>query len=142
MTESLTRYGSKKKIVDLYHLVVPGRLPSLNELLKVPKGDKFRASRLKKEAEKKITWCIKQQLRDVQIQGRVILHYTWYEPNRRRDLDNIASAHKFVQDALVTAGVLQGDGWRHVSGFRDTFRVDKDNPRVEITIVIDGGHYE
>jgi|SRR5690554_3723353 len=120
-------------------LTIPGRLPGLNQMLKVPRGDRFRAARLKREAETKIAWCIKQQLPGVQIQDKVTLHYTWYEPNRRRDLDNIASAHKFVQDALVTSGVLQGDGWRHVAGFSDSFEVDKTYPRVEVEI--DLGRY-
>lgn len=115
-------------------LIIPGRLPGLNELLKAPKGNRFRAAQIKREAETKIAWCILQQLRGVQIAGKVTLHYTWVEPNRRRDLDNIASGHKYVQDALVRAGVLAGDGWRHIVGFSDAFEVDKDNPRVEVTI--------
>ena len=115
-------------------LTIPGRLPGLNEILKAPKGDRFRAARLKREAETKIAWCIKQQLRGVKINQKVKLRYTWHEPNQRRDQDNIASAHKYVQDALVKAGVLQGDGWKHVAGFSDSFEVDKVNPRVEVEI--------
>jgi len=102
--------------------------------LKAPKGNRFRANQIKREAEQRIAWCIRQQLRGVEITDRVILHYTWHEPNRRRDLDNIASAHKYVQDALVKAGVLQGDGWRHVAGFSDSFEVDKRNPRIEVKL--------
>ena len=116
-------------------LTIPGRLPGLNELLKAPKGNRFRANQIKREAETKIAWCILQQLRGVQIAGKVTLRYTWYEPNRRRDLDNIASGHKYIQDALVRAGVLEGDGWRHIAGFSDSFEVDKVNPRVEVEII-------
>lgn len=115
-------------------LIIPGRLPGMNDILKAPKGNRFRANQIKREAETKIAWCIKQQLRGVQIQGKVTLRYTWHEPNRRRDLDNIASGHKYVQDALVRAGVLAGDGWRHIVGFSDAFEVDKVSPRVEVTI--------
>lgn len=60
--------------------------------------------------------------------------FRWYEPNKKRDLDNICSAKKFIQDALVKMGVLQGDGWRHIIGFSDEFYIDKDNPRIEVEI--------
>lgn len=61
--------------------------------------------------------------------------YTWYEPNKRRDKDNISSfGRKVIQDALVQCGVLEGDGWKHVAGFSDRFEVDKTNPRIEVLI--------
>lgn len=39
-----------------------------------------------------------------------------------------------VQDALVSAGVLKDDGWKHVVGFSDRFDVDKANPHIEVRI--------
>lgn len=54
----------------------------------------------------------------------------------RRDLDNISSfGRKVIQDALVNAAVLKGDGWKHVVGFSDRFEVDKKNPRIEVKII-------
>lgn len=54
----------------------------------------------------------------------------------RRDLDNISSfGRKVIQDALVNAAVLKGDGWKHVVGFSDRFEVDKENPRIEVRII-------
>lgn len=58
----------------------------------------------------------------------------WYEPNRKRDPDNIASAKKFILDGLQKAGILKNDGWREISHFVDFFDVDKKNPRVEIVL--------
>ena len=53
----------------------------------------------------------------------------------RRDVDNIAFAHKFILDGLVSAGVLEGDSRKYVIGLQDEFpEPDPDNPRVEITI--------
>ena len=37
-------------------------------------------------------------------------------------------------DALVNCGVLKNDGWDQISGFTDTFCVDKEHPRIEVTI--------
>ena len=64
------------------------------------------------------------------------MEYTWYEPNKRRDKDNISSfGRKVIQDALVGAAVLKDDGWKHVVGFSDRFEVDKENPRIEVRII-------
>lgn len=69
------------------------------------------------------------------IKSPVILHYTFFEANRKRDLDNIsATTHKFVQDALVKAGILENDGWQWITGFTDAFAVDAKNPRIEVEI--------
>ena len=65
----------------------------------------------------------------------MILHFSWYEPNRKRDLDNISSfGRKVIQDALVDCGVLKNDGWKYVKGFIDEFYVDREHPRIEVEI--------
>lgn len=63
--------------------------------------------------------------------------YRWYEPDRRRDLDNISSfGRKVIQDALVETHVLKNDGWKAIIGFRDEFYVDRNNPRIEVEIEV------
>ena len=69
------------------------------------------------------------------FEGPVVVSIEWYEPNRRRDLDNVASAKKFILDGLVRAGVLANDGQRHVTGFADTFHVDRERPRIVVSII-------
>jgi hypothetical protein len=64
----------------------------------------------------------------------VLLEFRWFERNRRRDHDNVAAAKKLVLDALVRAGVIGGDGWKHVSGFSDRFAVDPQRPGVLVRI--------
>ena len=81
-----------------------------------------------------ISGYIMQQMRGIRFDGRVYLHFTWIEPNRNRDLDNVCFAKKFILDALVSNGIIETDGWRGVSGFTDEFGVDADNPRIEVTI--------
>ncbi len=68
------------------------------------------------------------------IQSPVAIEYHWVEPNKRRDLDNIAFAKKFINDALVKIGILEGDGWRDIKALKDTFAFESRNPRVEILI--------
>ena len=45
-----------------------------------------------------------------------------------------ADGHKWIMSALVAAGVLPGCGWKQVSGFIDTFHIDKMDPRVVVRI--------
>jgi len=117
-------------------LTIPGQLPGLNEYIAAERGGggKYRAAAMKRDAETLIGLCARQQLRGVYFTAPVTMHYTWCEPNRRRDKDNIAFARKFVQDALVAAGVLQGDGWACIEGFTDRFEVDRAHPRIFVTI--------
>lgn len=65
---------------------------------------------------------------------RVRVHIKWIEKNRRRDPDNIAAGKKFIMDALVDHGVLQGDGWQHVVSYSDSFDVDKNNTGFWLTL--------
>jgi len=114
--------------------IIPGQLPGLNEYIKAERTSKYKAAAMKRDAERLISLCARQQLRGIQFIAPVTMHYTWHESNRRRDKDNIAFARKFIQDALVGAGVLQGDGWQYIDGFTDTFDVDPKNPRIEVIV--------
>ena len=60
--------------------------------------------------------------------------FRWYEPNRRRDKDNIAMAKKFILDSLQEMNVLENDGWTQIMGFIDEFYIDAMNPRVEVLL--------
>lgn len=118
-----------------YKLVIEGRLPALNEYILASNSDRHRGNRLKKETEEIITGYIMQQLRKVKIEKPVRIDYSWYEPTKKRDLDNISSfGRKCIQDALVRFGVLHNDGWKQIIGFSDLFYIDKEKPRIEILI--------
>jgi len=115
-------------------LTIPGQLPGLNAYIAAERANRYKAAAMKRDAEQLIALCARSQLRGINFTAPVTMVYAWYEPNRRRDKDNIAFARKFIQDALVAAGVLQGDGWACIEGFSDTFEVDKGNPRIQVTI--------
>ena len=87
-----------------------------------------------------ISNAIRTQLKRLTIKSPVQIKYCFYEPNRKRDLDNISGvAHKFIQDALVKCKVIENDGWNNITGFSDHFYVDRQNPRIEVTIIEVGG---
>lgn len=120
-----------------YKLTIPGLLPGLNEYIKAERGraGKYKAAAMKNQAEQIIGLMIKSQMRKVEINKQVRIHYHWIEKNKMRDKDNIAFAKKFIQDALIKTHVLKNDGWKEIEGFTDKFSVDKKNPRVEVEIL-------
>jgi hypothetical protein len=58
----------------------------------------------------------------------------WHCKDKRKDKDNISAGKKFILDGLVEAGILKSDGFNYIASFHDTFFVDSQNPRIEITI--------
>lgn len=120
-------------------LVIEGRLPNLNDYTNACRSKRMAGARMKQETERIITAHIQQQLQGVAFTGAVRLSFRWYEPDRRRDLDNICFAKKFILDALVSNGIIKTDSWRGVVGFTDEFFIDKKNPRIEVEIQKAGG---
>lgn len=60
-------------------------------------------------------------------QGAVMLRFEWHERTKKRDADNIASAKKFILDALVKMRVLPDDSRKFVKGFTDVIVDDKED---------------
>lgn len=118
-----------------YTFTIPGRLPGLNEYIEAERSHRLRAARMKSDAENEVMRYIRLDLGRIRVTAPVRIDYRFYEPDRRRDKDNIAGfAHKVIQDALVKAAALKNDGWCDIIGFADSFYVDKQHPRIEITI--------
>lgn len=117
-------------------LIIHGRLPGLNDLIDAERRHRQQGAKLKREAEKIVRAYIRQQLRGYHPKTPVTLYYYYYEPNKRRDKDNISAfAHKVIQDSLVKEGIINNDGWDYVKDFFDRFYVDKTFPRIEVEIV-------
>ncbi len=118
-----------------YSLIIPGRLDGLNNYIAACRKNPYAGNQMKQHNEQIVLWEIRQQLRNVRIENPVELEFYWYEPNKRRDHDNVSSfGRKVIQDALVKASVLKDDGWDYIDGFRDVFLLDRTNPRIEIII--------
>jgi Holliday junction resolvase RusA-like endonuclease len=117
-------------------------MPNLNDMLQgeriaIRKNGKFttKGNELKQKWQYIVVTFIRQQLPNLKIDKPIKLFYRYFEPNKRRDLDNISAfAHKVIQDSLVVSQVIKNDGWKEIAGFSDVFFVDKDNPRIEVMI--------
>lgn len=120
-----------------YSFTIDGRLPGINELINADRRDAHAGNRMKRENQEAVQMYIFRDLRRLHIEEPVLLHYRFYEPNKKRDLDNISGfAHKIIQDALVATGVLKNDGWANIAGMDDLFFVDSARPRIEVTIEV------
>lgn len=118
-----------------YLLTIPGTLPNLNDYIAAERTNRYKGVKMKRDNGNIVMVAIRHCLRGVRVEKTVYMKYTWYEPNKRRDKDNISSfGRNVIQDALVQCGVLKDDGWKYVVGFSDRFDVDKENPRIEVLI--------
>ena len=110
-----------------YKFEIDKRLMGLNEYTKYNRTNKYAGAGAKKKEQQYIIWCIKEQLGNLKIERPVVGNFIWIEENKRRDLDNICFAKKFILDALVQAGVLKDDNRRIVTNFRDNFEYAKES---------------
>ena len=116
--------------------VIKQKLPSLNDYTAACRANKYVGAKFKAEVEEVIGWAIKQALTSKSLRkpsGAVLVRFEWHERTKKRDADNIASAKKFVLDALVKCGVLADDSRKFVKGFYDVIVDDKEDfVRVEL----------
>lgn len=118
-----------------YKLVIEGRLPGLNDYQLKCRTHYSEGNKMKQECENIVSLYIMQQLRIPTITKKVFIEFRWYEPNRKRDYDNVSSfGRKCIQDALVACKILKNDGWKYIQGFKDEFYLDKEHPRIEVVI--------
>lgn len=113
-------------------IVICGEFPSLNEIIKASKSHYMAYANQKKDYTALATIYIKQQVK--KIDGLNDWKFVWYRKDRRHDPDNIQAGVKFIYDSLVKNKVIKNDGWNEVNSILHQFKVDKDNPRVEIFV--------
>ena len=114
-------------------LVIESRFPSLNATLAAAKRHWSVYAKEKRRLTLSVALLAKAQ--GIKPVKRAIIRFCWYEANKRRDPDNISAAGKKpILDGLVEAGVLKDDGWSVIQGLEDRFIIDKEWPRVEVTI--------
>ena len=114
-------------------VVIPGRMPGLNEYVRAERANRYAASKMKREQTERAGVAAVEQ-RMPAFAGPVDIAFTWVEKDRRRDVDNVAFAKKFILDGLVRAGVIPDDTPRYVAGISDRFSYDAARPRIEVEV--------
>ena len=112
---------------------VSGRFPGLNDMIDAAKKGKGKYQPyaiMKEQYTDIVAWTAKKLPKF----NKVDIEITWYEPNVKRDVDNIMGGQKFILDGLVKAGVIKNDNRKHVNSISHKFETDRLNPRVEIEI--------
>lgn len=114
--------------------VIKGRLDGLNEYTKCNRSNKYLGSKIKKNNEKVVILAIKQANLKKICKYPVEIIINWYEPNNRRDIDNVTFAIKFILDSLVKTGILIDDSRKYVIKVTHEVMTDKENPRIVVTL--------
>lgn len=119
-------------------VTIPGEFPDLNQLIgyaKIRKGRWCKYNDVKRDYEDLIRVAVHQACPKY-IHETYQITTTFYVKNRRKDPTNIVSAaEKIILDGFQKAGLVTGDGWKNVKPPKTTWwEVDKENPRIEITL--------
>jgi Holliday junction resolvase RusA-like endonuclease len=130
MKRKLKPQGSQEIAVKS-SFIIPGRLPGMNEIIDEARTNKYSSNGLKRVMEDDITIAMLMH-KAKPVHGRVIVSVWWYEPDARRDPDNIHAGIKFILDAMVSNGLIDGDGQKHIAGIIHHVAKDKNNPRVYV----------
>lgn len=70
-----------------------------------------------------------------QIAGPVLICYVFFvKDNGKRDAANMIQACKPYVDGIIDAGICEGDSWQEMRIYNVDVEIDKQNPRVEISI--------
>lgn len=127
----------KKVIVEMVTLqtfIVLGEFEGMNEIIALAKSHWSSYAEMKR-ANTFRAWAAIKAARIRPVVNPVHLSFLWVCKDRRRDKDNVvAGGRKPILDSLEKAGIVRRDSWRLIAGFEDRFEVDKENPRVEVTL--------
>ena len=117
------------------NITIPSRLPGMNEYQAACRRHRMAGAAMKKTATEQCAWAMVEAKRKGAHFNRCNVKITWCEPNRRRDPDNISSfGKKCIFDALQHMGILDNDGWQQIASVTEHWQVDKQNPRIEVTL--------
>lgn len=110
---------------------IPYRFTSLNDYINAERTNRYMAAKIKK-SETQIAADAFKGLQPILVPCSV--RFTWVVTNKRRDLDNIAFAKKYILDGAVNAGYIPGDNMKYIVGFEDVLQFG-DNERVEVQFI-------
>ena len=109
-------------------LVIGMQLPSLNQYQNACRSHWSKGADFKKEIETLIGDFVKIALlkrKLFRVTKPCEIFIEWHEATKRRDVDNIQSAQKFILDVLQSHGVIKNDSRKYVKQIHHTVIDDK-----------------
>lgn len=118
-------------------VTIPLRLTSLNEYINAERTNRYAAAGIKKKNQRDIEVFLREAINTGKLHHHenAALEMIWTVPNKRRDLDNIAFATKFIQDALVEMGVFDDDNIDHINKLTHSVIIEKGVFSLELKII-------
>lgn len=105
------------------YFVIKERLPSLNDLVAENRRNKYAGAKMKKQIDELIQIYILSARNKGTVKPPatypIEIYIEWHENNKRRDVDNIQSAKKYILDAMTKSGIIKDDSRRYVSQVHD-----------------------
>lgn len=114
---------------------IVGELTDLNTYIKSLNNSRWGGNDIKQSETYRVATEVRlARLEDVD-QYPVKISIDWYSKDKRIDIDNVSFAKKFILDGMVEAGLIENDSRKYVVGIgREQFFIDKNRPRVEVTV--------
>lgn len=118
-------------------VTIPLRLTSLNEYINAERTNRYAAAGIKKKNQRDIEVFLREAINTGKLHHHenAALEMIWTVPNKRRDLDNVAFATKFIQDALVEIGVFDDDNLDHITELHHYAVIEKGVFSLELKII-------
>jgi hypothetical protein len=110
---------------------IPHSFVSLNEYINAERANRYMAAKIKK-TETEVAANAFMGLKPILVPCEVI--FTWTLKDKRKDLDNVAFAKKFILDGAVQAKYIAGDGLKYIIGLQDRVQFG-DEEKVEVEFI-------
>lgn len=104
-------------------LIIDAQLPSLNQYQNACRSHWSKGADFKKDIEELIGEYIIEALLTKKlhrVEKPCEIHIEWHEATKRRDVDNIQSAQKFILDALQHFRIIVKDSRKYVKQIHHT----------------------
>lgn len=111
---------------------IPLKLPSLNDYIDKCRYNRYAGNNFKQQVQNDIAYYLKGI---GTFTSPVYIKFTWYEKYKKRDLDNIASAKKYILDTMVNLGIILNDNYKYLIGFSDDFVIGAREDKVVVEIL-------
>lgn len=115
----------------IHRFTILGTLPGLNDMIGAARTHWSASATQKKNATEA---CAEAAEHLDRVKPPINVKIVWFEPNERRDVDNVVAGAKFILDGLVVAGKLVNDSRKQILGITHAVVTDKTHPRIVVEL--------